>query len=218
MRYAVKLPPSLPERLYFCRHGQSLGNARGLNDASLRDLANHRFPLSDLGLDQARQLARYVRQEGILADCGEIDVSTFLRAEQTLEIIRDEHPCDLPVHQDARLDEWWQGIYHSMTAQERERHYPGEDAILAREGWHHYRPPQGESGKDVELRLLSFLQDLRGIPFISGHGRSGAILDRLLCDRELDRDCAYPNMKNCELWQFTKIGTRYRRETLFLPS
>ncbi len=218
MTYSVRLPTHLPQRIYFCRHGQSIGNARGLNDASLASLANHRFPLTEKGLSQAQQLGRYVADAQVFAECSELAVSTFLRAEQTLNAILDENATALPILQDARLDEWWKGIFHSMDQQERELRYPAEDTICAREGWYQYRAPQGEAGKDVEIRLRSFLQDVRGVPFIVAHGQVGAFLDRLLCDKELHRNCEYPNMKNCELWRFTKSGTHYVRESVFTPT
>lgn len=218
MTYSVRLPAHLPQRIYFCRHGQSIGNALGLSDDSLASVANHRFSLTEKGIEQAQRLAQYVANEDILAQCGELAVSTLLRAEQTLEIILEHNSTTLPIHQDARLDEWCKGIFHTMDQEERAIHYPAETAIRTREGLYHYRPPQGEAGKDVEIRLRSFLHDTHQVPFIVAHGRVGAFLDRLLCDKELDRDCGYPDMNNCELWRFTKSGTHYVRESMFTPT
>jgi broad specificity phosphatase PhoE len=220
-----KLPSSLPERMYFFRHGQSIGNARELDDNSLKTLANHQFPLTLKGKEQTHELAKYILgekilspyEEKILSQCEEIYVTNFLRTQMSLENVLCGGECALPVYQDSRLDEWWKGIYHSLGADERQRYYPGEEEIMQRERWYHYRPPQGESGKDVELRLLSFLKDLHNVPLISGHGRIGGFLDRLLCKRDLDLDCNYPIPRNGELWLFSKNGDFYTRTSLFVP-
>ena len=210
--------PSLPDKIYFFRHAESVGNRRGLDDNSLKTLANHLFPITeDVGVPQAKALADYVKEKNILSECAEIYVTNFLRTQMTLDIVLKGQNHGLPIYQDSRLDEWWKGIYHSMNAAERAKHYPAEEEIAKREGWYQYRPPQGESGKDVELRLLSFLHDLSHVPFISGHGRVGGFLDRLLCKRKLDLNCNYPNPKNCELWLFSRNGDAYCRTSLFTP-
>lgn len=201
----------LPETIYFARHGQSIGNARGLDDASLKDLANHRFPLTKKGKEESRVLGAFIR-ENVQYDV--LYTSTFLRPQETLHYALGsvEHKMD------ALLDEWWKGIFHSMSAEEREQFYPAEQAIVEREGWYHYRPPQGESGKDVERRLRQFLAILDGTPLIFGHGRVAGFLDRMLCNREIDLNCKYEIPKNCELWRFQKEKQHYVRTSLFTSS
>jgi broad specificity phosphatase PhoE len=212
---APKLPQGMPQNIYFFRHGESEGNARGLDDESLHGFANHRFPLTERGRAQARLLSEYVHDLYLPARCTEAYVSSFARTAETLDLVLAG--VHLPIYEDSRLDEWWKGIFHSMRDDERARVYPAEQATLEREGWHHYRPPQGEAGKDVESRLLSFFPSLSGMPVISGHGRVGGFLDRLLCNRKLDLDCSYEVPKNCELWLFSKRGPRYERQSLFVP-
>lgn len=216
MKLSTKLP-RLPDKLYIFRHGESIGNARGLDDTSLTNLANHQFPLTEKGREQSHQLAAYIHENDILSEIDEAYVSGFVRTQETLEIVLGGIEPEFPVYQDSRIDEWWKGIFHSMNADERELRYPAEKNILEREGWHHYRPPQGEAGKDVEARIQSFLAQLGCNALISGHGRVAGFLNRIICQEEQDLDCKYVIPGNCELWVFTREDNAYRRTSLFAP-
>ncbi|MGV8086165.1 MAG: histidine phosphatase family protein [Candidatus Woesearchaeota archaeon] len=214
----IKLPlEELPQKIYFFRHAESIGNALGLDDVSLQDLPNHRFPLTSKGISQANLLANYFDQNKIFTDVEEIYVSNFLRPQQTLEILMNKNNITSRVYEDSRLDEWWKGIFHSLTTEELITNYPIEKKIMEREGWHHYRPPQGESGKDVEIRLVSFLENLRYNSLISSHGRIGGFMKRILCGEPVNLNCKYEHPKNCELWLFTKKIDKYELTSLFEP-
>ena len=207
----------LPEKIYYCRHGESVGNERGMDDNSLKDIPNHRFPLTEKGIQQAKQAAEFIREYNILADVLEVYTSNFLRAKQTLDIIVGENPGKIPIYEDSRLDEWWKGIFYSLTPEEISANYPLEKKIAEREGWHHYRPPQGEAGKDVEIRIIEFLIAQRSNIFISGHGRVAGFMKRILCSEPLEPNCKYEYPKNCELWLFAKDDKRYNLHSLFIP-
>lgn len=200
------------------RHTQSIGNERGRSNESLREIANHKFPLTEKGIRQANMTADYLKENSILQPDCEIYVSSFLRAQQTLEVVLDNLGLDQEVSIDPRLDEWWKGIFYSMSAEEISEYYPMEAEILSREGWYHYRPPQGQAGKDVETNLLSFLEgvDVENI-LIVGHGKSSAFLKRLLTNEPLDINCGYPHPKNGEIWKFQKNERFYDFESLYVP-
>ena len=206
---------SLPQRITFCRHAESVGNARGVDDNSTQTNANHQFELSPLGQRQVIQTRDFIHA---LFPNGfsEYYVSSFLRTQVTFRGLFDGK---IIPYEDPRLDEWWKGIFHSLSAEMIAQHYPAESAVLKREGWYHYRPPQGEAGKDVEVRILSFLNSLTPVDdiFICGHGRWFNYFERLLLQISREETKARAP-DNCSIIQLTKAGNKYSSELLFTPS
>lgn len=203
----------MPDEIYFCRHAQSVGNARGMDDDSLIDIPNHSFGLSEAGIVQAQVAASWLRGHNKAFD--EHYVSTFTRTHETFSLLFGD---TITPYEDPRLDEWWKGIFHAMSPEERARFYPAEQAILDCEGWYHYRPPQGESRKDVELRILSFLSVLSSCKriFICGHGRWENSFERLLCG--LPRESTQTKVvSNASIVRYTKKQHSYQREPLITP-
>jgi len=203
----------LPDEIVFCRHAQSTGNAVGKDDASTSTTANHFFGLSNLGKTQPAQVKVFLEEE-YPDGFDDYYISTFLRTELTFKVIY-EH---IVPFEDPRIDEWWKGIFHSLSAEEITKFYPHEKVILEREGWYHYQPPQGESGKNVELRILSFLSTLTSgrTVFICGHGRWSCFLDRILCGKSRSNVLARPP-KNCSVIRFKKCANTYKASVLFEP-
>jgi broad specificity phosphatase PhoE len=74
------MPPSLSS-FTFLRHGESLGNARGISQGQAD------FPLTEVGIQQARDLVARWQQVGIQFD--RIISSPLKRARQTAEIIAE---------------------------------------------------------------------------------------------------------------------------------
>ncbi len=205
---------SLPQSITFCRHAESVGNARGLNDNSTLTTANHQFELSLLGQRQIIQTRDFI-QSRFPNGFSEYYVSSFLRTQATFTGLFGG--AVIP-YEDPRLDEWWKGIFHSLSAEMIAEHYSAESAVLKREGWYHYRPPQGEAGKDVEVRILSFLNSLTPVDniFICGHGRWFSYFERLLL--QISREATKSKVPdNCSVVQLTKEGDKYRSELLFTP-
>jgi len=174
------------KKIIFVRHGESIGNARGLADNSLAVMPNHRFPLTAIGRNQARHCGEVLKSLGIVWD--QAFYSSYLRPEETYQEIAEAYnPCQPKPIMDPRLDEWWRGIWHTMSKADIVRLYPLEEQIQKREGWYHYRAPGGQSGPDVELQIRSFLsdfmqgyyKDFRTI-FIAGHGKWGILFWRLM--------------------------------------
>jgi broad specificity phosphatase PhoE len=205
---------SLPNQFIFCRHAESVGNARDLDDNSTKEVANHKFELSPKGQREVVQTSDFIHSY-FPNSFAEHYISTFFRTQATFGGIFDEHVIPF---EDPRLDEWWKGIFHSLSKEEIERYYPAEAAVLQREGWYHYRPPQGESGKDVEMRILSFLSSLNPVDdvFICGHGRWFNFFERLLLQlprEEMNTEAP----KNCSVIALTKKDDRYESQVLFTP-
>src|SRR3989344_4565976 len=161
IRYRTPIIRNGPRTIYTIRHGESEGNARGLDDESLREQPNHRFPLTPKGIKQISLSAQYIKDEGLIGTETGLYTSGFLRAQQAMEIIleKQQSRC-FKICIEHKLDEWWKGIFHSLSDEEIEKYYKIEKMTRYREGWHHYRPPQGQAGKDVELNLISFMQDV----------------------------------------------------------
>jgi broad specificity phosphatase PhoE len=207
-----------PDIIYTVRHGQSIGNARGMDDESLVNLPNHQFPLTERGHSEMALSAKFIRDNNLIKISTGLYTSSFLRAQESMESILEKHEGDYFVAIDSRLDEWWKGIFHSLSKEEISNFYPSEKATQEREGWHHYRPPQGCAGKDVEMNLISFLE---GVPekevLIVGHGRSLAFLRRLLTNQPVNLNCEYPLPKNAEIWVFTRGGEYYDFKSLYIP-
>lgn len=206
---------SLPEKIIFCRHAESIGNAVKKDDVSTLNSPNHQFHLSPRGHDEVIEVRDFISAtfpEGF----SEHYVSTFLRTQLTFSGI---FLHNIVPFEDPRLDEWWKGIFHSLSAKEINRFYPKENHVMKREGWYHYRPPQGESGKDVELRILSFLSTLNSCKsiFICGHGQWFCFLERILCGKtRIQTEMKSP--KNCSVTCFEKDAETFVLNTIFEPT
>ena len=205
---------SMPNQIIFCRHAESIGNANSLDDNSTKETANHQFKLSPHGQNQVTQVRDFV-SSSFPNGFSEYYVSSFLRTQATFRGIWGESV--LPF-EDPRLDEWWKGIFHSLTKDDIAEYYPIESTTLKREGWYQYRPPQGESGKDVELRILSYLNSLSPVEniFICGHSRWFNFFERLLL--QLPREeMSTEVLKNCSVLVLAKNGNKYKSQILFNP-
>lgn len=146
-----------PQRIVLVRHGQSEGNAALLDDNSFCDKANYKFSLTQKGQQEARRAGSRIREK-----FGPFDgyfCSTFKRSQETLLHM---YPGITPIPMiDARLNELWRGIWHTMSKEDVRRLYPREEEIRQREGEYHYRPPGGQNVPDLEVMIHSFLLSLR---------------------------------------------------------
>ncbi|MFA6228413.1 MAG: histidine phosphatase family protein [Patescibacteria group bacterium] len=203
------------KKIIFVRHGESIGNAKGLDDESLVELPNHRFPLTLNGQNQAHHAGRALKIVGLSWE--QAFFSSYLRTEQTLQGITEVYnPCGLKPIMDSRLDEWWRGIWHTMSKADIVRLYPLEEQIQKREGWYHYRAPGGQSGPDVELQIRSFLNDFfygcySGFKtiLVVGHGKWGILFWRLIMDVTIDKAKERLQLMpfgNCHISIFSGIG------------
>lgn len=129
-------------RMIFVRHGQSTGNLAG------RFLGNYDGALTDLGREQARRAAKYLRDE-------QIDIafaSDLSRAYETGSIIAAPHGL-VPI-KDKNLREIFAGKWENAEFTEIERLYPDD--------WHMWqndtfasRPTGGESVVELAIRVTS---------------------------------------------------------------
>jgi broad specificity phosphatase PhoE len=202
-----------PKRIVLVRHGESQGNVIAKDDAVHPSIANHQFALTERGREQARITGEYLRDQfGAFDTCF---CSSFLRTEETLRWMM---PRERAVH-DARLNEWWRGIWHSLPKTVVEEHFPVEKVIQEREGRYHYRAPGGENGPDVELRIRSFITDLRlfhagETVLISGHGNWIILFQRIIENLSLAetmRRTREHTVKNAAVVAYELAGDRLRQ-------
>jgi alpha-ribazole phosphatase len=160
-------------RLLLCRHGQT-----GFN-ASLRFQGQMDEPLSDLGRQQAKLLARRLAGEPV----GAAYASDLERARETAELALAGRP--VPLRLDERLREIAFGRWEGMTFAEIKDKYPDDVAARERDRVH-YAIPGGESLQQLGERVRGFLEDVlpqhegQHLLVIAHGGTVNAILSTLL--------------------------------------
>ncbi|MBI5797643.1 histidine phosphatase family protein [Candidatus Woesearchaeota archaeon] len=155
-------------KIYIFRHGETYYNRSGRFTG---DIDSHLTPKGRL---QAKTIAKKLKKVHF-----EIAFQTKLaRSKETLKYVLKDHPECKKIIKDNRMIERDYGLlkgkYHSTVIRE----YGKEKYNL----WHRSydtRPPNGESLKDVEKRVNSFIKDLLKLMkkekvnvAISAHGNS----------------------------------------------
>lgn len=143
-----------PKRLVMVRHAESVGNTLTAEERAEYDMATDKYPLTELGQQQAKITGDYLREQHDPFDIHY--VSYYVRSRETMQIMFP----DAHVYEDPRLAEATRGIWHTMTREQIQQYHPLEFARKEREGLYHYRPPGGENWPDIELRIHSFLSTL----------------------------------------------------------
>lgn len=128
--------------IYVARHGEAEGNREG------RFLGHVNPPLTETGRQQARRAGDALKRLGI----ERILASDLLRAHTTALIIGEE--LGLPVHTTPLLREVNHGVIDGWMAADIAASEHGRAREADR---YNYRPPEGESYKDIESRILSTL-------------------------------------------------------------
>jgi 2,3-bisphosphoglycerate-dependent phosphoglycerate mutase len=99
--------------LFLIRHGQSEADILNVHEGRAD------FPLTELGIGQARAMARWMSGEYAL---DRIYASTLKRAAQTAQALADA--CGLPVHWEDDLMERDNGLLAGLAKEEADRLYP----------------------------------------------------------------------------------------------
>lgn len=127
---------------YVVRHGEAEGNREG------RFLGQVNPPLMQTGREQARRQGQALKGLGI----ERILASDLVRAHTTAAIIGEE--LGLPVHVTPLLREVNHGVIDGWMAADINASEYGREREADR---YNYRPPEGESYRDIETRILSTL-------------------------------------------------------------
>jgi len=134
-------------RLFIVRHGETAWNADG-------KIQGHTdVPLTEVGIEQARQAAERLRTEKIDA----VYSSDLKRASVTGEAIALVHGVSVtttPLLREANL-----GIWQGLSLKEVAEKYPTEHAAYKKDSIAN-RPPGAEKLEDVIARCRQFLDDI----------------------------------------------------------
>ena len=175
------------------RHGETLWNQQG------RMQGQHDSPLTPLGLQQARQLARRLKQVRFAA----LYSSDLGRAHQTARCVADETGHAIIAHADLRERSF--GIFEGLTNSEIEARYPDHYQPFARRD-PDYVMPCGESASQFRKRCVACLEKLArdhadDTIVVVTHGLVLDALYRTACRMALDVPRGFP-LLNCSLNTF----------------
>lgn len=135
-------------RFIIFRHAQSTDNAA-------HTFSGKRDPdLTDKGLEEAREIQEKLKSENVTKAFS----SDKKRCKETLEIVLKSHP-QAKIQIDGRINERDYGDLTGKNKDDVEREFPDKYPL-----WHRsydVAPPNGESIKDIEPRIWSFLNDTK---------------------------------------------------------
>jgi 2,3-bisphosphoglycerate-dependent phosphoglycerate mutase len=135
--------------LVLVRHGQSIWNAED------RFTGWVDVPLSEKGIEEARQAGRLLREANYRFDVAY--TSVLSRAEDTLKLMLDEMKVELPVIRDAALNERMYGNLQGLNKQKMREIY-GEHIVQLWRRSYDIPPPGGEALKDTAARTIPFFE------------------------------------------------------------
>ncbi len=140
---------SSPRQIIMIRHGQSAAN---VDQSIYNRIPDYRIPLTELGVAQAKEAGRKVRQQ-LAGEKVRVYVSPYLRAYQTLEAM-DLGDLVESIMEEPRLREqdWANFQNPTVIADQKE--------LRNSYGHFFYRFREGESGSDVYDRVTSFMETL----------------------------------------------------------
>ena len=175
------------------RHGETLWNQQG------RMQGQHDSPLTPLGLQQARQLGRRLKQVAFFA----LYSSDLGRAHQTARCIADETGHEIASDPDLRERSF--GIFEGLTNNEIKTRYPEHYEPFAKRD-PQYAMPHGESASQFRERCVGCLETIARrhgdeTIVVVTHGLVLDALYRMACKMALDVPRGFP-LLNCSLNTF----------------
>jgi probable phosphoglycerate mutase len=157
--------------LYFCRHGETQANVEKRFQGRGSDT-----PLTAMGREQSRAVARLLRREVADPTSLRFVSSPLPRARATMEIVLQM--LGLPVDgytTDARLQEIDLGRWEGLTDDEARARDPVLFEKRGNDKWN-VRVPGGENYAEVAARAESWIADLATDTFAVSHGAFTRIL------------------------------------------
>lgn len=138
-------------KIYLIRHAESEGN---VNHHLIGGQSNH-YPLTARGESQARRLGARFLQEQLSFE--QIYSSTAVRTQQTCSITCAHLLNSPPPSLDERLLELSQGEWEGKV---RTDMYTAERLAVVRSDPFEFKPPGGESQREVETRMYDWLSQV----------------------------------------------------------
>lgn len=172
-------------KLFIFRHGQTTDNLE--HDFS----GVHDVDLTPAGIEEARNIGEKLKNEKATVAYQ----SNQIRSKHTLELVLGILYKELEIVTDSRIRERDYGELTGLNKDEIKKIDPKDFAL-----WHRsydVAPPNGESIKDVEVRVLEFLNEViptwknNDIVFISAHANSIRPLRRYFEHLTIEEMCTY---------------------------
>lgn len=171
-------------QIFLFRHGETADNKTKIF-SGWRDV-----DLDQDGIQEAEKIAEKLRAEKVTkAYC-----SDLLRSQHTLAIVMQPH-AEIPATVDARIKERNYGELTGTSKSELAEKDPVNFKL-----WHRsyeVAPPGGESIKDVEARVMPFIEELmqnlqsEDVVFISAHGNSLRPMRKFFEHMTTEEMCTY---------------------------
>jgi len=175
-------------KIYIFRHGQTTDNVE--HDFS----GVHDVDLTAEGIKEAEGIGEKLKNEPVTIAYQ----SNQIRSQHTLDIVLTGHHSNLEIVTDPRIRERDYGNLTGLNKDELEKVDPKDYKL-----WHRsydVPPPNGESIKDVEKRVLDFLHaempkwKKDDVIFISAHGNSIRPMRRFFENLSIEDMCSYENI------------------------
>ena len=153
-------------KIIIIRHGETTDNKDKIFSG------NRDVDLTEEGIEEAKKIGEELKDEKIT----KAYQSNQLRSKHTLSLVLNDHHSNTEIFTDARIRERDYGDLTGKSKIELEKKDPENFKL-----WHRsydVAPPNGESIKDVETRVMSFLYDVlpklnpSDVVLISAHGNS----------------------------------------------
>lgn len=172
-------------KIFIFRHGQTIDNLEH-DFSGVRDV-----DLTPEGIKEAEKIAQELKDEKVT----KAYQSDQIRSKHTLNIVLNEYHKGVEIITDPRIKERDYGNLTGSSKDELEKIDPTHYVL-----WHRSYdtpPPNGESIKDVEVRVLNFLNDempkwgTNDVIFISAHGNSIRPMRRHFENLSIEDMCSY---------------------------
>lgn len=172
-------------KVFIFRHGQTTDNLE--HDFS----GIHDVDLTPAGVNEARQIGESLKDEKVT----KAYQSNQVRSQHTLQLVLDGWHKDVEIITDSRIMERDYGDLTGLNKDELKKIDPEDFAL-----WHRsydVPPPNGESIKDVEIRVLEFLNAViptwkeNDVIFISAHANSIRPMRRYFEHLTVEEMCSY---------------------------
>ena len=172
-------------KIFIFRHGETLDN---------KDWIFSGFRDSDLtpkGIEEAKKIGEELKNEHVT----KAYQSDQIRSKHTLDLVLNGYHEGFEIITDPRIKERDYRDLTGLSKDEIEQKEPENYKL-----WHRsydVPPPNGESLKDVEVRVLSFLNELLptlkkdDVVFISAHGNSIRPMRRYFENISIEEMCSY---------------------------
>lgn len=172
-------------KIFIFRHGETFDNKN-------RTFSGFRnTDLTPEGIEEAKGIGEKLKNEKVTKGYQ----SDQIRSQHTLELILNGWHENVEIITDPRIKERDYGNLTGLNKDEVEKKDPEHYKL-----WHRsydVPPPNGESIKDVEVRVLNFLNDevskwgKNDVIFISAHGNSIRPLRRFFEHLTIDDMCSF---------------------------